>query len=172
MEMNTIWTIMVIFTMLFTPIATLRVGLIIIGWVFVALLLLGDGIHRTPPLWRPFWNVETIRKQFRDKGYWAKYVEMAWRNPTNGMAGWIKQPIPEKKPNPDHNVRVKGWEADSRFMRSGWFWEYWYLRDANLKLPKWLGGRHYKWFEFRIGWKYVDGNDEFFPTFQLGFRSS
>lgn len=144
--------------------ALIRALLWVIGWFFVPLTLIADGARRTPPLWRPVYgNIEDAPAEYRATR-WKSYVWMAWRNPTNGLKGYVKQPVPEEKPNPDHNVRIEGWPSDSRFMQSGIFWEYWYLRSINL-------GK-YKWFEFRIGWKFVDGNAEFFPTFQLGPRSS
>jgi hypothetical protein len=102
-------------------------------------------------------------------GLWKTYVEMAWRNPTNGMKGWFAQPVPEDKPNPDDRVRgIGGRKSDSRWMKHGLYFEYWYLRQIDWKIFK----KHYRWFEFRFGWKFVDGNDEFFPTIQLGPRSS
>ena len=156
----------------FVAIAAVRVLFLVIGWVFVPLTLLGDGANRTSPLWRPVYgNVEDIAEKAK-KSFWTKYVEMAWRNPTNGMKGWFDQPIAEAQPNPDvvvrvgtmHNGALVKPKSASRYMQKGIYWEYWYLRQFNV-------GK-YKWFEFRIGWKFVDGNDEFFPTFQLGPRSS
>lgn len=83
---------------------------------------------------------------------------MAIRNPTLGLAGVFRQPVPEVKPNPDNIVRdPNGPVSASRFMHHGWYAEFWYLRRIKSD----------EFFEFRIGWKFVDGNDEFFPTFQL-----
>ncbi len=164
----------------FVAVVAVRVLFYMIGWVFVPLTLLGDGAKRTPPLWRPVYgNVEDIAEHAK-KNRWTKYVEMAWRNPTNGMAGWFDQPVPETQPNPDvlvrvgkmHNGAMVKQKSASRYMQDGIYWEYWYLRQIDFKTISLFGAKHYRWFEFRIGWKFVDGNDEFFPTFQLGPRSS
>ena len=74
----------------------------------------------------------------------------------------FKQPAPETKPNPDDKVRSPHPIVVSahRYTRHGLFVEYWYLRRVGEKF-----------FEFRIGWKFVDGNDEFFPTFQFRIGS-
>ena len=142
-----------------------RFGLIVIGWFFVPFTLVADGQYNTPPLWRHvFGNIADAPYSYHKGNVWKKYVWMAWRNPTNGLKGKFKQPVPEKHPNPDYIIRHRPVRSTSRTMVSGPYWEYWYMRKINW-------GK-YQWFEFRIGWKFVDGNDEFFPTFQLGPRSS
>jgi len=137
--------------------ATLRFTLMTIGWVFIPLTLISDGAKRTPPLWRWFGNSADVPES-HNKNRWTKYVWMAWRNPLEGLDSTLKQPIPEKMPNPDETVRMLKKPADSRFMEHGIFWEYWYLRALKSG----------KYFEFRVGWKFVDGNSDFVPTFQLG----
>lgn len=87
-----------------------------------------------------------------------KFWWMAIRNPLEGLDSLLTQPVPETHPNPDRTVRVQRWKKDSRFMQHGIFWEYWSLRRM----------KNGKYWEFRIGWKFVDGNDDFVPTFQLG----
>ena len=138
--------------LLIMPIAAFRISLWVLGWFYL------------PLYFKPFY------------GEWKGYVEMAWRNPTNGMKEWWTQPIKELRPNPDQTVR--GWvdddgfyneyKYDDRWMLHGIYWEYWYMRQIDWTFR----GKHYKWFEFRIGWKFVDGNKEFFPTLQFGPRSS
>lgn len=91
-----------------------------------------------------------------DSNRWSSFWWMAVRNPTLGLAGLVKQPILEPRPNPDQRVRNNGERGASRWLRDGLFSEYWYLRKVGKK-----------YFEFRIGWKFVDGNDEFFPTVQF-----
>ena len=118
-------------------------------------------------MWKFWIDVEHTPAAY-SKNSWSKYKWWAWRNPTNGMKKWFKQPVLEVKPNPDETVRSGLANSDSRWMTEHLYWEYWYLS----KIDWTIRGRHYKWFEFRIGWKFVDGNDEFFPTFQLGPRSS
>ena len=121
----------------------LRAVLIIIG-VFL------------PPLW-----YETTRT--KGLNTWELYKENSWRNPTPYLRGIFKQPIPEVHPNPDNLVRANGvhW-ASTRIMVSGPYIEYWKLsRRDNKKRPYW---------EFRIGWKFVDGDDTFWPTLQFGPR--
>lgn len=148
--------------------AAVRLILVVIGWFFVPLTLLGDGSKRTPPLWRPVYgNVEENPAAYATS-FWKKYVWMAWRNPTNGLKGLIEQPVPEVVPNPDARIRNENAQTASRWMQSGIFWEYWWMKQIDWTIR----GKHYKFFEFRIGWKFVDGNEEFFPTVQLGPRSS
>mgnify|MGYP001819445351 CR=1 FL=1 len=93
------------------------------------------------------------------KERFAKFWWFAIRNPVEGLDGKLKQPIPEVQPNPDKLVRGGEVRKASRFMQSGIFWEYWFLKKS---------GGHY--FEFRIGWKFVDGNSAFVPTFPIGLR--
>ena len=138
----------------------LRFALMVVGVFFIPLTLLADGARATPRLWRPvFGNVEDAPVEYR-ASRWKSYVWMAWRNPVEGLDKTFKQPIPEAHPNPDGNVRGGDMSSDSRFMQSGIFWEYWYLKAVK-------GG---KFFEFRIGWKFVDGNEDFVPTVQIGIK--
>ncbi len=128
-----------------------------------------------PLLFKPVYGDRQHIAAEAQTSLWKSYVEMAFRNPTNGMAGWFEQPVPEFRPNPDFLVRFGHKASASRWTKEGIYWEYWYLRSIDFHMPSWVplfGGKHYKWFEFRIGWKFVDGNLEFFPTFQLGPRSS
>lgn len=105
-----------------------------------------------------------------DRDRFAKFWWMAIRNPVEGLDHRIKQPIREARPNPDelvrngemHNGALVKHESATRFMQEGVFWEYWYLKRRGKD----------KYFEFRIGWKFVDGNQDFVPTIQLGIRSS
>lgn len=146
----------------------LRIPLIVIGWFFIPLTLIADGQYNTAPLWRHVYgNVADIMYTYHKGSFWKKYVWMAWRNPTNGLKGMFTQPVPEVHPNPDHKIR-NGYLRASRTMESGPYWEYWWMRTIDWKIRD----THYKYFEFRIGWKFVDGNNEFFPTIQLGPRSS
>jgi len=148
--------------------AIIRLALVIVGWFFVPLMLLSDGFHRTSGLWTPIWGDAAEVPASYSKSRWTKYVWMAWRNPTNGMKHWWEQPIPEVQPNPDRLIRgypgAIAEKSASRFMASDLFWEYWWMRR--------ISWGKYRYFEFRIGWKFVDGNEEFFPTIQLGPRSS
>ena len=92
-----------------------------------------------------------------------RYWENCIRNPTPYLRGIFKQPIPEVHPNPDNLVRANGvhW-ASTRIMVAGPYIEYWLLsRRDNKKHPYW---------ETRIGWKFVDGDDTFWPTLQFGPR--
>lgn len=125
----------------------LRLGLIVIGWFL-------------PPLWYDTERTEGLN-------IWELYVENSWRNPTPYLRGVFKQPIPEVKPNPDELVRMIGWNSSKRNMVSGPYIEYWKLSKRDMSNSN--GGRHAYW-EFRIGWKFVDGDDTFWPTFQLGPR--
>ena len=115
----------------------LRAILIVIGWVL---------------------PVHIMYNTSRTKGMnlWERYVENSWRNPTPYLRGVFKQPVPEVKPNPDDKVRVLRAKEASRTMRHGLYWEYWYLKR-----------RDDEFCEFRIGWKFVDGDDTFWPTLQL-----
>jgi hypothetical protein len=123
----------------------LRAVLIVIGWVL-------------PPLW-----YETTRTQ--GMNIFQLYWENSIRNPTPYLRGVFKQPIPEVKPNPDALVRApNGMKAEAtRTMVSGPYIEYWKLsrRDASVFYQE-----HPYW-EFRIGWKFVDGEETFYPTFQF-----
>ena len=136
----------------------LRFILMFFGLFGVFFSLLGGGAYHTPKIWR--WCA-TIDYNETRSNTWSrayKWYYFAIRNPLEGLDGLLTQPIYERKPNPDQLVRVEGWPSDSRFMQSGIFWEYWYLRKLKSG----------KYFEFRIGWKFVDGNSDFVPTFQLG----
>ena len=93
----------------------------------------------------------------RGLSLWKRYVENCWRNPTPYLRGIFKQPVPEIRPNPDRKVRVDGWKKARRTMVSGPYIEYWSLRQ-------WRD----RYWEFRIGWKFVDGDETFWPTLQLG----
>ena len=148
--------------LLWLPALAIRLVLVLIGLVFIPITFLGDGSKRTPPMWRPIWgNVENVPQWWiNEKGdslFW-KWWWMAIRNPTNGLAGWIKQPIKEPRPNPDTIVREGYAKSSSRWLQSGIFSEYWYLRKIGDK-----------YFEIRVGWKFVDGNDEFFPTLSVRY---
>ena len=147
-------------------VALIRAGLWLIGLVAVFFSVLGDGVRHTPKIWRMWANAN-----FEDDLKWSRweaYKEWAFRNPTPGWIGRWDQPVPEVRPNPDHLVRIDGLPKAKRWMENGIYWEYWTLR----KIDWTFRGKHYQWFEFRIGWKFVDGNDEFFPTLQWGPRSS
>jgi hypothetical protein len=141
---------------LWIPLAIVRLWLVILGIPAILLSLVGDGSRNTPSIWT-FWieASETPAKYATSR--WGKFYWWAIRNPTRGLKKVFKQPIPEIQPNPDRIVRSPtGPVSASRWMQSGIYWEYWYLRRV---------GKEY--FEFRIGWKFVDGNDEFFPTIQI-----
>ncbi len=138
--------------------------LIILPIAVLRLVIAVIGLFGLPLFFKPFYG-ERYKATL-----WETYWEMAIRNPTNGMAGWFAQPAKETRPNPDSLVRgnLAMQTSASRWTSHGIYWEYWHLRQIDWT----LFGKHYKWFEIRFGWKYVDGNDEFFPTFQFGPRSS
>lgn len=135
----------------------LRFVFMVLGVVFVPFSLVGDGARRTPKMWRWFGQAADVPDS-HNTSRWRKYVWMAWRNPLEGLDSTLKQPVPEKMPNPDETVRMLKKPFDSRYMEHGIFWEYWSLRAMKNK----------KYWEFRIGWKFVDGNEDFVPTLQLG----
>ena len=81
-----------------------RAVLIVLGWFLVPLSLAGDGAKRTPKIWSMWADAENTPAAYAT-GRWDKYVWWAWRNPTHGLKGKWKQPIPETKPNPDTLVR-------------------------------------------------------------------
>jgi hypothetical protein len=87
-----------------------------------------------------------------------RYWENSWRNPTPYLRSVFRQPEPEVKPNPDLIVRTGIKRKASRLMESGLYIEYWSLSAMD----------NGKFWEFRIGWKFVDGEDTFWPTLQLG----
>lgn len=151
----------------FLLVASVRLVLYLIGWVTVALSLVSDGANNTPKCWR-MWAQVDHNTEIEKWSRWEKYKWFAFRNPTPGLIDKWQQPIPEPRPNPDQIVRNENRKSTSRWLVHGVYWEYWYLRQIDWK----LGKKHYKWFEFRVGWKFVDGNAEFFPTIQLGPRSS
>lgn len=137
----------------------IRLFFIVVGWVLWPLLLLADGKNSTPRLYRWFGNAADVPAS-HNKNRWTKYVWLAWRNPVEGLDGLLTQPIPEELPNPDGIVRLTHKRSYSRWMEHGIFWEYWSLRKMS----------NGKYWEFRIGWKFVDGNEDFVPTFQIGPR--
>jgi hypothetical protein len=92
------------------------------------------------------------------KERWVEYWWYAIRNPLEGLDSMLEQPSLERQPNPDRVVRSGADKSHSRWTQDGVFWEYWYLRRLSDD----------RFFEFRIGWKYVDGNEDFVPTLQFG----
>ena len=158
---------------LWAVIMLVRGVLILAGALFlVPISLVGNGKYHTSSL-LVFWgDVETIPDwYYKYKGSdsrWVRYKWMAWRNPTQGLQKFFQQPIPEKKPNPDEIVRNNFAKEAKRWMEHGIYWEYWKL----WRLEKPLFGKWPYW-EFRIGWKFVDerdGRDTFSPTIQNGPR--
>lgn len=121
----------------------LRAVLIIAGWVFPVHIK-----YKTP----------------RTEGLnlWELYLENSWRNPTPYLRDKFKQPVSEVRPNPDELVRTGKVPKATRLMESGRFIEYWSLSKINS--GPWEG----RYWEFRIGWKFVDSEVTFWPTFQLG----
>ena len=146
--------------LLWLPAMLLRFALMLVGLVGVAFSLVADGAKRTPGIWRWCANVEAVPAAYTTSR-WKKYYWMAIRNPLEGLDRLLKQPIPEIHPNPDTLVRSHKQTKATRFMRHGIFWEYWSLSAM----------KNGKFWEFRIGWKFVDGNEDFVPTFQLGPRN-
>jgi hypothetical protein len=141
----------------------MRFVLMVAGVFLVLFSLAGDGQRQTPKMWRWFGRAEDVPVSY-GTSRWRKYVWMAWRNPLEGLDSTLKQPVPEKHPNPDYLVRSLKGKSASRFMKHGIFWEYWYLRRSIV-----LRGAQ-RYFEFRIGWKFVDGNKDFVPTLQFGLK--
>lgn len=116
-----------------------RMALIVVGWVLPVHIMYDT--ERTAGL-----------------NLWERYIENSWRNPTPYLRNRFKQPIPEVTPNPDHIVRQTHKRKFTRTMAHGPYIEYWSLSKLNYK----------RYWEFRIGWKFVDGDDTFWPTLQLG----
>jgi hypothetical protein len=138
-----------------------RLVLMFFGLFGVALSLAGDGKRRTPKMWRWCANVEATPAKYTTST-WKKWVWNAIRNPLEGLDHIFEQPIVEEHPNPDGLVRNGTQKSAHRLMVYKLFWEYWYL---NRIMSGPFRGRY---FEFRIGWKFVDGNEDFVPTFQMG----
>lgn len=128
---------------IYTAAFILRAVLIVAGWVL---------------------PVHIMYETSRTKGLslWERYLENCWRNPTPYLRDKFKQPIPEIKPNPDDLVRSGKQHKAVRKMQSGIFVEYWSL--SRITSGRWKD----RYWEFRIGWKFVDGDDTFWPTFQVG----
>lgn len=129
--------------LLYAAAFTIRAALIVTGWVLPVHIM-----YETP----------------RTKGLslWDRYLENSWRNPTPYLRSKFTQPIPEVKPNPDDLVRSRKQAKAKRLMESGPFIEYWSL--SRITRGPWTG----RYWEFRIGWKFVDGDDTFWPTLQVG----
>ena len=100
----------------FVAVSALRLVLYVAGWFAL------------PLLFKPFYG------ERRQDTLWQTYVDMAWRNPTNGMAGWFEQPVPEPAKNPDHMVRRLQYKQASRWLVEDIYWEYWYLRQIDFHL--------------------------------------
>lgn len=98
----------------------------------------------------------------KDMNYLEKIWENSFRNPTPYLRGLFKQPVKEVHPNPDYLVRTNGQMAADRLMVSGPYIEWWKLeqRDNSKRFKK------HPYFEKRIGWKFVDGEETFYPTLQ------
>ena len=145
---------------LWIPALAVKLLLALVGVVIVPFTkpdnpIYGNNEHPTAPDWyregQPEW--------------WRDYVWRALRNPVNNIRYLIDEPDVAKGPNPDEVVR-NGTKSASRWLRSGLFSEYWYMRRINWAIR----GTWYKYFEFRIGWKF-SGVPGFAPTIQLGPRS-
>lgn len=107
-------------------------------------------------------NYKTPRTQAQKMNLWERYLENSWRNPTPYLRSMFKQPILEVRPNPDKLVRSGSQAKATRLMESGPFIEYWSL--GIIRSGPWAG----RYWEFRIGWKFVDSEETFWPTIQLG----
>lgn len=93
---------------------------------------------------------------------WELYLENCWRNPTPYLRNKFTQPVAEHRPNPDELVRGGHQQKATRLMESGRYIEYWSL--SRIRSGPWAG----RYWEFRIGWKFVDSDDTFWPTLQVG----
>lgn len=136
------------------------------GYVPLMALLAWYGYNNWHPLVAIYFIFNTIGSAgiVYDKDKWSKFWWMGIRNPVEGLDSTVQQPIPERKPNPDELVRgrMAYTKKAIRFMQHGFYWEYWSLSKIES------GPFKDKYWEFRIGWKFVDGNSDFVPTFQLG----
>jgi len=194
--------------LLWIPAMLVRWFLVILGLVFVPASLIGDGVNRTPPLWKfwadaentewwteddvpawsfaypllmsllAFWSYGNWDVWFNhelitiwlifcsffsgivafSEDRWTKFWWFAIRNPTVGLRDKFTQPILEPRPNPDDDVYSGVKKSATRWLRHGYFSEFWYLRAVGDKK-----------FEFRIGWKFADGTPGFTPTVQLRY---
>ncbi len=149
--------------LVWVPSLAAKALLAVIGWFVVPFTnkdhpIWGNNEHPNPPNWyregQPEW--------------WRDYVWRGWRNMVNNVRYLIKEPSAEvvKGDNPDDVVRSGKAKKASRWVRSGLYSEYWWMRTIDWTFR----GRHYTFFEFRIGWKF-SGVEGFAPTFQIGPRS-
>ena len=141
---------------LWVPAFAVKLALALVGVVIVPLTsttnpIWGNNEHPVAPNWyRP-----------AEPEWWRDYVWRAWRNPVNNLRYIIDEPVPDTVTgmiDPESFVRAnlhKGVRA-SRFIRSGLYSEYWYLRATKDR----------EVFEFRAGWKF-SGVPGFAPTLQL-----
>lgn len=138
----------------FAAVALLKLVLAIIGLVAVPF---------THPFLNPIWG----NREDPEAPAWYRpgqpnkkrdYYWRALRNPVNNMRYWFVQPpLMKAYLNPDVVVRAGVRPAWSRYIRTGRYFEYWYLREYRGK-----------YFEFRIGWKF-SGVPGFGPTLQLRY---
>lgn len=142
---------------LWIPALAIKLLLALIGLVAVPLTkpsnpIWGNNEHPVPP----HWFMPEKKEKLRD------YVWRAIRNPVNNVRYLFEQPEPSIVSgvmDPDDAVRSGTVKSAARWIRSGVYSEYWYLRRKGDKF-----------FEFRIGWKFSDVPG-FAPTLQLGLRS-
>ena len=128
------------------------VGLVVVPFTDADNPVYGNNENPWPPAWyrkgQPLW--------------WRDYLWRAWRNPVNNVRYFFTEPsadIVRGVLSPDEVVR-KGLSVSAwRWTRASLYSEYWYLREFN-----------YKYYEFRIGWKF-SGVPGFAPTLQLGVRN-
>lgn len=112
-------------------------------------------------LW--LWRKGYLKHEALNKGLyrWGEVRPVTWweaavRNPVAGMKQFFTQPCDAQHPNPDDLVR-NGEPWAKSFMESGIYWEYWYMRRC----------RDGEYFEFRIGWRFGDTEENFSPTLQV-----
>ena len=140
------------------------------AWSYAYLPLMIFMVWFTYDNWHPLWTIYFVFASVGPAGCvfskdrWAKFWWMAIRNPIEGLDSTLEQPSPERKPNPDELVRGnKSYtKKATRFTDDGLFWEYWSL--SRIESGPFKG----RYWENRIGWKYVDGNEDFVPTIQIG----
>lgn len=175
--------------LLWLPALAVKLALAAIGLVVVPFThpfknpIYGNREHPVPPLWFVPWPTRMIDLHLPEKEWvWElrdrleDYIWRAIRNPVNNLRYYFEEPEPDYvaaesnssyargallQPsfNPDWVVRQTADSWAWRFVRSGLFSEFWYLRYSE---------RFDRYFEFRIGWKF-SGVPGFAPTIQLRF---
>lgn len=120
--------------------ANIKAPLFLIGLPAVAFSVVGDGLYRTPKMWRFWADAENLRPGV-ERTRWALWWEFAIRNPVRGL-------------KIDGPSEYETYGTDSLETVDGFAWRYRHSRWLDSFRMVWGSPRPQKGKrEFYIGWK-------------------